>query len=188
MKRSKTVSRKVFLRIGLPFIIFAIIALRLFVGEVCAVPSASMSPTIIVGDRLWIDKTSYGARLPRRFVDIPLLNVFTWIKPLRLADEKNDWGFNRLSCIRTPHLGDLAVFESPEFPCPLLVKRIAVKYNSGDTIVINSENYNIMHTIVLNEGHEINLRNDSIQPDVRIYSKFFSSGMNKYGYFFNKSG
>ena len=57
------------------------------IGEPCTVPSGSMEPTLLCGDRLWINKLAYGGRFPSRWADIPLLNVFTWIRPLRLADE-----------------------------------------------------------------------------------------------------
>jgi len=141
---------------------FGVIAIRLFVGEPCTVSSGSMKPAIIEGDRLWIDKTVYGARLPKRFADIPIINIFTWIKPLRLADERNNWGNNRLKGRRMPRIGDMAVFESPEFPHPLLVKRIAARFRAGDTIVINSKNYHDLYHIIYYEGQEVYLRDDSV--------------------------
>ena len=142
-----------------------VVILRVFVGEVCTVPSASMRPSIIIGDRLWIDKTTYGARLPKRFADIPLINVFTWIKPLRLADEKNNWGYRRMKGRRMPRLGDLAVFESPEFPHPLLVKRIVSRYRTGDTVVIHADNYDELYHIVAYEGKESFVRGDTVFID-----------------------
>ena len=63
--------------------------IRMVIGEPCTVPSGSMEPTLLCGDRLWINKLAYGGRFPSRWADIPLLNVFTWIRPLRLADEEN---------------------------------------------------------------------------------------------------
>jgi len=158
----KPTKRKLPLKIIFLVLIFFVIALRVFVGEVCSVPSASMSPTIHIGDWLWIDKLTYGAQLPRRFADIPIFNVFTWIKPLRLADAKNDWGYNRMAGFRMPRIGDMAVFESPEFPHPLLVKRIAAIFSEGDTIVVNAQNFDRMYPLVTNEGHSMILINDSI--------------------------
>ena len=58
--------------------------IRMVIGEPCTVPSGSMEPTLLCGDRLWINKLAYGGRFPSRWADIPLLNVFTWIRPLRL--------------------------------------------------------------------------------------------------------
>lgn len=156
---------RLFFKIAIPVILKVIILLRIFVGEVCTVSSGSMYPTIITGDRMWINKTTYGARLPRRFSDIPLLNVFTLIKPLREADEKIDWGNRRLRGKRMPRVNDLAVFESPIFPHPLLVKRITETLKAGDTLVINTENFDPMYKIVADEGRHISLRGDSIFID-----------------------
>ena len=65
--------------------------IRMVIGEPCTVPSGSMEPTLLCGDRLWINKLAYGGRFPSRWADIPLLNVFTWIRPLRLADGATSW-------------------------------------------------------------------------------------------------
>ena len=156
---------KLIWKIFIPVVIIAIIMLRMFAGEVCNVPSGSMYPTIIIGDRMWIDKTTYGARLPKRFADIPLLNVFTWIKPLREADKKIDWGNRRAKGKRLPRVGDLVVFESPQYPFPLLVKRITERLKAGDTLVINGNNFDPMYKVVLEEGKEIIMRSDSIFID-----------------------
>lgn len=142
-------------KVIIPAILAVIILLRLFAGEICTVSSVSMEPAIRAGDRLWMDKLTYGAPLPRRFADIPLLNVFTWIKPLRLADQKNDWGNNRLRGLRMPRRGDLAVFISPEPPHPLLVKRIAARFRTGDTIVIRADNYEELSPVAVAEGNDI---------------------------------
>ncbi|MDR2776415.1 MAG: signal peptidase I [Tannerella sp.] len=146
--------------------------LRVFVGEVCAVPSDSMYPAILAGDRLWIDYTTYGARLPRRFADIPLFNVFTWIAPLRKADEKIDWGYRRIRGRRMPEIGDMAVFESPERQNVLLVKRITNILNAGDTVVVNENNFENMRRIVENEGQRIFKRNGTLYIDGRKDSVF----------------
>ena len=87
--------------------------IRMVIGEPCTVPSGSMEPTLLCGDRLWINKLAYGGRFPSRWADIPLLNVFTWIRPLRLADEENHWEYRRLPGYSEPKQGDIAVFNSP---------------------------------------------------------------------------
>ena len=142
-------------------VIFVCILFRVFVGEPCVVPSDSMYPTILTGDRMWIDKVAYGAILPQRWADIPIVNIFTWIKPLRVADEKNDWGDRRFYGLRKPKVKDLAVFKSPEYPHPLLVKRISSILNAGDTILVTPDNYDKMYNVVNNEGHQI-FREDGI--------------------------
>ena len=152
------------------FVVLFCVVLRVFVGEPCTVPSDSMYPAIYPGDRIWIDYVTYGARMPRRLADIPIINVFTWNKYLRELDKKNDWGFNRIRGLRMPRKGDLAVFESPEFPHPLLVKRISSRLKTGDTIIITKDNYDIVHNIVQIEGKQISKIEDSIYIDGKIDS------------------
>jgi len=105
-------------------IVFSCVVIRLLCGEPCYIPSESMEPTLCTGDWVWVDKASYGALLPERFADIPLLNVFTWISPLRKMDEKNNWRWGRMSGWREPQENDIVVFRSPENRNRLLVKRV----------------------------------------------------------------
>ena len=107
------------------FIILTLaILIRTIIGEPCKVPSESMAPTIRPGQWLWIDKLSYGGRLPERWADIPLINAFTHIASLRKTDAKNNWGYHRLPGFKTPKVNDNVVFNSPENEATLLVKRI----------------------------------------------------------------
>lgn len=52
--------------LGIILIILFCIFIRIAVGELCIVPSGSMEPTLLCGDRVWIDKITYGARFPTR--------------------------------------------------------------------------------------------------------------------------
>ncbi len=97
---------------GTILLVFVCVFIRIAVGKPCVVPSGSMEPTLLCGDRLWINKLAYGGRLPKRWADIPLLNVFTWIRPLRIADEQNHWKYFRLPGFTQPQLGDIVVFNS----------------------------------------------------------------------------
>lgn len=106
-------------------IIIISIIIRIIGGELCFVPTPSMEPTILVGDWLWIDKISYGALLPKKYAEIPILNIFTWIKPLREVDDENFWKSYRLPGLKRPKVGDLIVFYSPENNQTLLIKRIS---------------------------------------------------------------
>ena len=54
-------------------LIFAII-IRIFILEICVVPSGSMEDTLLIGDRIIINKLAYGPRLPRSIVEIPWLH------------------------------------------------------------------------------------------------------------------
>ena len=62
--------------------------------------------------------------MPRRFADIPIVNVFTWIKPLREMDERNDWGAHRFPGFREFKKGDVILFYALDGSRNVLVKRI----------------------------------------------------------------
>ena len=116
---------------GLTILALAIL-IRIAIGEPCKVPSGSMEPTILPGQWLWIDKLSYGGRLPERWADIPLINAFTHIAALRNADAQNCWGYRRLPEFTKPKVNDIVVFNSPENEEQLLVKRITeIKSENG---------------------------------------------------------
>ena len=61
---------------GLSIIVLAIY-IRTVIGEPCKVPTESMEPAIRPGQWLWIDKLSYGGRLPERWADILLLVIIS---------------------------------------------------------------------------------------------------------------
>ena len=103
--------------------LFTCVLIRLFIGEPCYIPSESMEPTLC-GDWVWVDKVSYSALLSNRFADIPLLNVFTWIAPLREKDSGNEWDLGRIPGWREAQENDIVVFRSPENRNMLLVKRV----------------------------------------------------------------
>ena len=98
---------------------------------------------------------AYGGRLPKRWADIPLLNVFTWIRPLRIADEQNHWKYFRLPGFTQPQLGDIVVFNSPMDERVWLVKRITHIIPQGDTLAINKETLNSYRSLIIREGSSI---------------------------------
>lgn len=81
-------------------IIAVILALfiRAFIIQAFKIPSGSMIPTFEIGDRIFVNKFLYGARIP--FTDF------------------------RLPAIRQPKRGDVIVFVSPEAPKKDFVKRL----------------------------------------------------------------
>lgn len=113
-----------------------VILTRVAIGEPCFIPSNSMEPTIQVGDWLWIDKFTYGGRLPQRASEIPLVNVFTWIKPLREADAESNWGYHRIPRVNKPKHSDIVVFQDTRDHTKLVVKRLVGL--PGDTIQIQA--------------------------------------------------
>lgn len=133
-------SYKSLINMVMGILLFAIL-IRIFVGQPCFIPSSSMENTIYEGDYIWMSKLSYGAILPKRFADIPFLNIFTWNKQLREIDEKNDWGYHRIQGLSKPFRNDIAVFNSNSNPKLLIVKRIIGL--PGDTVAIVNGNIQV---------------------------------------------
>lgn len=99
MQRSKHLKSQV--REWTESIIIAIILallIRTFIVQAFKIPSGSMIPTFKVGDRIFVNKFLYGAKIP--FTD-----------------------FN-LPAVRQPKRGDIIVFISPETPKKDFVKRL----------------------------------------------------------------
>jgi signal peptidase I len=91
-------------------VILIVLILRSFLFEPFRIPSASMMPGLVDGDFIFVDKFSYGLRLP-------LLN--TKIVP-----------------IGRPRRGDVIVFRSPSNPSIDLIKRLVGL--PGDHIIVHN--------------------------------------------------
>ncbi|MBU1895132.1 MAG: signal peptidase I, partial [Candidatus Omnitrophica bacterium] len=93
-----------------PILVAVLLALliRTFIAQPFKIPSSSMYPTLKIGDRIFVNKFIYGAKVP-----------FTGIKLPKLRD---------------PKLGDIVVFLSPIEKKKYLVKRYIA--GEGDTIRI----------------------------------------------------
>ena len=146
--------------------------IRMVIGEPCTVPSGSMEPTLLCGDRLWINKLAYGGRFPSRWADIPLLNVFTWIRPLRLADEENHWEYRRLPGYSEPKQGDIAVFNSPADPQLLLVKRITRVVKKGEPLRIDRRTLLLYRSLILRDGGKVMEKDGKIYIDGQSSSQY----------------
>ena len=75
-----------------------VLLLRSFVFEPFRIPSASMMPTLLIGDFILVNKYEFGIRLP-------VINV-------------------KIIRNRTPHRGDVVVFRYPEDPSVPFIKRV----------------------------------------------------------------
>ncbi|MGL6180115.1 MAG: signal peptidase I [Tannerellaceae bacterium] len=114
--------------------VLLVIIIRLFVGYPCYIPSDSMKKTLLTGDYVWLNRFTYGARLPQRFSDIPIINVFTWNNYLRTKDSLLCWPYRRIGGLNQPKRNDLVVFKHGYNRRELVVKRIVGM--PGDTVGI----------------------------------------------------
>ncbi|NKB37005.1 MAG: signal peptidase I [Gammaproteobacteria bacterium] len=79
-------------------VFFIVLILRSFLFEPFRIPSASMMPTLMIGDFILVNKYEYGIRLP-------VLN-------------------NKIIKNKTPQRGDIIVFRYPEDPRIPFIKRV----------------------------------------------------------------
>jgi len=84
--------------------------IKVFVFELYKIPSGSMIPTLLVGDRIVVVKFIYGPRLP--FINI------------------------RLPGFREPKIGDIVVFKAPDDPTKSFIKRFIA--GPGETVEIKN--------------------------------------------------
>ncbi len=146
----------------LAFIISTTILVRILVGEISTVPTGSMEPTIMIGDWVWINKLTYGAKLPARFADIPIVNIFTWKKEWRESDSIRDWGYRRFIGLREPRENDIIVFYRTENRNELLVKRIAKIIRKNKPIKITPNNIKSIREIAKQEGHSVETTSETL--------------------------
>lgn len=93
------------------FLIYFIFA---FVGQQYEIPSSSLEKSLLVGDRLWVDKTVYGARVPQTPLHFPLAQHTMPILGTKSYIEKPQLEYHRMPGIREIERGDIVVFNYPQ--------------------------------------------------------------------------
>lgn len=118
-KDNRSLSRKV---ISLIFFLLVILLVRHSVIEPYKIPTGSMIPTMKIGDHLFVNKLSYGLRIPF------LGELATWANPKR---------------------GDIIIFDPPLDNGKIYVKRIVGL--PGDTIRVEDDKFFIKGEEILKQ-------------------------------------
>ena len=92
----------------LVYIIFA------FIGQNYKIPSSSLEKSLLVGDFLWVNKTTYGPRVPNTPLHFPLAQHTMPIVGGKSYIETPQLSYHRLPGIRSVERGDIVVFNFPE--------------------------------------------------------------------------
>jgi len=90
------------------------ISARVFLIEIFAIPSGSMENTLLPGDKILVNKLTYGPRMPYSPYEIPWLNLFWFLNAK--ASENTDsvyWDYHRLKGYSSIKNGDVLVFGHP---------------------------------------------------------------------------
>lgn len=101
-------------------VVLIVLILRSFIAEPFRIPSASMMPTLLIGDFILVNKFTYGIRLP----------VFN----------------NKIIEINKPERGDIVVFRYPKDPTVDYIKRVIGL--PGDTIKYENKKLTINDKVV----------------------------------------
>ena len=84
-----------------------------FVGQNYQIPSSSLEKTLLTGDYLWVNKITYGPRVPMTPVHFPLVhNTLPIINTKSYLDHPSV-GYRRLNGLRSVESGDIVVFNFP---------------------------------------------------------------------------
>ncbi|MDE6265516.1 MAG: signal peptidase I [Paramuribaculum sp.] len=84
-----------------------------FIGQNYQIPSSSLEKTLLVGDYLWVNKMSYGPRVPMTPVHFPLVQNTLPIINTKSYLENPQWSYKRLKGFGNVERGDIVVFNFP---------------------------------------------------------------------------
>ena len=85
-----------------------------FVGQQYEIPSSSLEKTLLVGDRLWVDKATFGARVPQTPLHFPLAQHTMPILNTKSYIDNPQLSYHRLPGLRSIERGDIVVFNYPQ--------------------------------------------------------------------------
>ncbi len=108
-----------------------------FIGQQYEIPSSSLEKSLLVGDRLWVDKTVYGARVPQTPLHFPLAQHTMPLINTKSYIDKPQLEYHRMPGFRRVERGDIVVFNYPQ----------------GDTVatkIPNPDYYQISHDLRAN--------------------------------------
>ncbi|MDE7407887.1 MAG: signal peptidase I [Muribaculaceae bacterium] len=105
-----------------------------YVGQNYQIPSSSLEKTLLTGDYLWVNKMSYGPRVPMTPIHFPLVQNTLPVLETKSYLEWPQWTYHRLKGLGNVELGDIVVFNFP----------------AGDTVALKIQNpdyYTLVKTV-----------------------------------------
>jgi len=133
-------------------LIFALVVstiIKIFIFQLYAIPTGSLEKTMLIGDRLFVSKLSYGPKMPNTPISFPLVhNVLPFTKKTNSYVEWIKWPYKRIAGFGKIERDDIVVFNFPV----------------GDTILVGNENPDYYEWIrqfgrkVIYENYEIKSR------------------------------
>ncbi len=131
--------------------------IRTFIVQAFKIPSGSMKNTLLIGDHILVNKFIYGVKIP--FLGATLIPI------------------------KTPHRGDIVVFEYPKDPSKDFIKRVVGV--AGDEVAIRNKQV-FVNGVALEDGayaihgdSHINLERDFMEPRKVPPNSLFVMGDNR---------
>ena len=84
-----------------------------FIGQNYQIPSSSLEKTLLTGDYLWVNKVTYGPRVPMTPIHFPLVHNTMPLIGTRSYLETPTLDYHRLAGLRSVESGDIVVFNFP---------------------------------------------------------------------------
>ena len=190
-------------------IIFAVIAatiLRTFLIEAYTIPTSSMEKSMLIGDFLFVSKTSYGPRVPITPIAFPLVHhTLPWTKNKKSYSEAIKLPYHRMKGLGDIERNDCVVFN---WPAEKLGRPVDKKENyvkrcvgiPGDKIevidgVLNVNKLPQEEPIGMKKQfiYKVKTKGSGLNPKI-LYNKFdvtkndiYRSGNNEYSIFLTES-
>lgn len=111
-----------------------------FIGQNYTIPSSSLEKTLLTGDYLFVNKLTYGPRVPMTPVHFPLVHNTLPILNCKSYLEWPSVKYHRLAGLRSVESGDIVVFNFP----------------AGDTVMSKVPNPDYYQLVAMNGYDAIN--------------------------------
>jgi signal peptidase I len=130
-------------------IIFAVVTvtfLRIFFVEAYTIPTGSMEKSLLIGDYLFVDKITYGPRIPNTPLSFPLVhNILPFTQITKSYLEWIKWDYKRLAGLRNIKRDDIVVFNFPHGDTVLIADPTGDFYdwrrNAGRNYILRKSDY-----------------------------------------------
>ena len=123
--------------------------LFLFVGQNYQIPSSSLEKSLLTGDFLWVNKVTYGPRVPQTPLHFPLAQNTLPILNCKSYIEHPQLEYHRLKGLRNVERMDIVVFNFP----------------AGDTVALKCPNPDY-YTLCQERGRDVVRNNKDVFGDI----------------------
>ena len=124
--------------------------LFLFIGQNYQIPSSSLEKSLLTGDFLWVNKVTYGPRVPQTPIHFPLAQNTLPIFNCKSYIDKPQLEYHRLKGLRNVERMDIVVFNFP----------------AGDTVALNYGSSEDYYTLCLRHGRDVVNNNKDVFGDI----------------------